>query len=209
MRRLLTAAGLVSLALALTWSTAGVQAFAAEGAPAWSPAWLFAWFVEPFMSLGLLMVVGARAYLGTRGQPLDHPTVKRIELLFLGLTLGMNAWRWLPWVAHPFSVSTLVLHVLGPIVAVAVVTGLPPILAAFADLDHGTGTGATGPEYRANAAAGPARQGADVAALVARVRQMISAGELPADAGAGKIRQALRCGMDTAREVRDALTEEG
>ncbi|OPG09299.1 hypothetical protein [Microbispora sp. GKU 823] len=138
MRRLLVGASMVSLALALTWSTAGVQVFAAEGAAMWSPAWIFAWFVEPFMSLALLVVVGAKAYLGTRGQPIQSKTLTRIEWLFLTLTLGMNAWRHLPGVADEFSLSALVLHILGPVVAVAVVTALPIILAAFTDLDHGT-----------------------------------------------------------------------
>ncbi|MFI9558627.1 hypothetical protein, partial [Nonomuraea endophytica] len=134
MRRLLVAAALVSLTLALAWSTAGVQLFAADGAAAWSPAWVFAWLVEPFLSLALLVVVGARAYLGTRGQPLNDRKLIRIEHLFLGLTLGMNAWPYLPWGlpdGKEFSFSRLVLHILGPIVAVAIVTALPIILAAF------------------------------------------------------------------------------
>ncbi|WP_051866269.1 hypothetical protein [Streptosporangium roseum] len=201
MRRLLVAGGMVSLALALAWSTAGVQAFAADGADKWSPAWVFAWLVEPFMSLALLVVVGARAYLGTRSQPVESPVLVRIEWLFLALTLGMNAWPYLPWslaTGETFSFSRLVLHILGPIVAVAIVTALPIILAAFSDLDHGrTGTPRTAPSYRAN-----------VDTLTARARALIDAGELPADAGAGKIRAALGCGMDPARAVRAALTRD-
>ncbi|MBB6556987.1 hypothetical protein [Nonomuraea rubra] len=197
MRQLLVTAALVSLTLALAWSTAGVQHFAADGAPAWSPAWIFAWLVEPFLSLALLVVVGARAYLGTRGQPLDDPKLVRIEWLFLALTLAMNAWPYLPFVAADFSLSRLVLHVLGPIVAVAIVTALPIILAAFAGLDHGpTGTPTT-PSYRANAAT--------VDKLTDRARDLIGAGQLSVDAGADKFRRALGCGMDAARAVRDAL----
>ncbi|MFI9552077.1 hypothetical protein [Nonomuraea endophytica] len=201
MRRLLVAAALVSLTLALAWSTAGVQLFAADGAAAWSPAWVFAWLVEPFLSLALLVVVGARAYLGTRGQPLNDRKLIRIEWLFLGLTLGMNAWPYLPWGlpdGTSFSFSRLVLHILGPIVAVAIVTALPIILAAFSHLDHGLSGRATGPTYRANVVAPEA--------LVARARHLITTGQLPADAGAEKIRRALGgCGTDTARAVRDAL----
>ncbi|GAA4089780.1 hypothetical protein [Nonomuraea soli] len=200
MRRTLVTAALVSLTLALAWSTAGVQTFAADGAAAWSPGWVFAWLVEPFLSLALLVVVGARAYLGTCGQPVADRALVRIEWLFLALTLGMNAWPYLPGVADTFSLSRLVLHILGPIVAVAIVTALPIILAAFARLDHGmpgTPTGPTGPTYRANAAV--------LAALTARARHLIDAGELPADPGADKIRRALGCGMDSARAVRDAL----
>ncbi|MEU7913472.1 hypothetical protein [Microbispora bryophytorum] len=197
MRRLLLVAAMVSLTLALGWSTAGVQGFAAEGAPQWSPAWIFAWFVEPFMSLALLVVVGARAYMGTRGQPITSKTLTRIEWLFLALTLGMNAWPHLPGVVDEFTVSGLVLHILGPVVAVAVVTALPIILAAFAGLDHGP---RTGPSYRANT-------GPDIDALAARARLLIASGELPPTPGADKIRRALGCGMDTARAVRDALHE--
>jgi hypothetical protein len=138
MRRLLVAAAMVSLALALGWSTAGVQAFAAEHADTYSPQWWFAWCVEPFMSLALLTVVGAKAYMGTRGQPIESKTLTRIEWLFLALTLGMNAWPHLPKVADHFKLSALVLHVLGPVVAVAIVTAVPVILAAFAGLNHDT-----------------------------------------------------------------------
>lgn len=210
MRRLLVAAALVSLTLALAWSTAGVQHFAADGAPAWSPGWVFAWLVEPFLSLALLVVVGARAYMGTRGQPITSRTLVRIEWLFLALTLGMNAWPYLPGVAEDFSLSRLVLHLLGPIVAVAIVTALPIILAAFTDLDHGRAGGRlTGRTYSANTS-GPVRgTGPEMAALVERARALIAAGTLPATPSAHKIRAALRCGMDDARAVRDALADGG
>ncbi|MEV6985001.1 hypothetical protein AB0M95_27600 [Sphaerisporangium sp. NPDC051017] len=215
MRRLLVAAGMVALALALAWSTAGVQHFAADGAPAWSPSWVFAWLVEPFMSLALLVVVGARAYLATRGQPIESPTLVRIEWLFLGLTVGMNAWPYLPWSVpegETFSLSRLVLHVLGPVVAVAVVTALPIILAAFTDLDH-TRTqkadqGLTGLTYSANTHDPVRRTGAEPTALIERTRTLIAAGQLPATPSANKIQRALRCGMDDARAVRDALLAE-
>lgn len=216
MQRLLVTAGMVSLTLALAWSTAGVQTFAADGAASWSPSWVFAWLVEPFMSLALLVVVGARAYLGTRGQPIESATLIRIEWLFLALTLGMNAWPYLPWSlpqGEAFSFSRLVLHILGPIVAVAIVTALPIILAAFTRLDHGQiSKGVTGPEYRPNAPSNYRAEhtysSADIDALADRVRQLIAAGQLPADVGAASIRKALRCGMDTARAVRDALAEQ-
>ncbi|MFC6081671.1 hypothetical protein [Sphaerisporangium aureirubrum] len=210
MRRVLVVVALVSLTLALAWSTAGVQRFAADGAAPGTPAWLFAWLVEPFMSMALLVVVGARAYLGSHGAPLRSRTLVRIEWLFLGLTLGMNAWPYLPGVAESFSFSRLVLHLLGPVVAVAVVTALPIILAAFTRLDHtGSGIPPTGPPYSTNAMIRYPDEhgdGPDLTALTARARRLIAAGELPADPGADKIRRALRCGMNTARAVRDALS---
>ncbi|MEU7895569.1 hypothetical protein AB0B45_22280 [Nonomuraea sp. NPDC049152] len=200
MRRLLVTAALVSLTLALAWSTAGVQAFAADGAKPWSPSWVFAWLVEPFMSLALLVVVGARAYMGTRGQPLNNPILTRIEWLFLGLTLGMNAWPYTPWGlpdGTPFTVSRLVLHILGPIVAVAIVTALPIILAAFANLDHGSRATLTGLTYGANTGVSTA--------LIERARTLIASGELPAEPSAYRLQRTLGCAMDDARAVRDAL----
>lgn len=215
MRRLLVTVAMVALALALGWSTAGVQAFASEDAQPWTPGWMFAWLVEPFMSLALLVVVGARAYLSTLGQPVESRTLVRIEWLFLGLTLGMNAWPHLPWVIEPFSFSRLVLHVLGPVVAVAIVTALPIILAAFTDLDLGvSGNPLTAARYRGNAGSGnppgnPLTGVEDIEAKAARVRALIAAGELPETPGVSKIRQALGCRMATAQQVRDRLAEGG
>lgn len=218
MRRLLVTVAMVALALALGWSTAGVQAFAAEGAKSWSPAWMFAWLVEPFMSLALLVVVGARAYLSTLGQPVTSKTLVRIERLFLGLTLGMNAWPHLPWAlpdGEKFSLSSLVLHVLGPVVAVAIVIVLPIILEAFSRLDVGVpGNPLTAARYRGNAAGGnpagnPLTGVEDIDAKAARIRALIAAGELPEGPGVDKIRKALGCRTATAQQVRDRLAEGG
>ncbi|GAA3551026.1 hypothetical protein GCM10022419_034150 [Nonomuraea rosea] len=218
MRRLLVTVAMAALALALGWSTAGVQAFAAEGADPWSPAWMFAWLVEPFMSLALLVVVGARAYLSTLGQPITSPTLVHIERLFLGLTLGMNAWPHLPWAlpdGEEFSLSGLMLHVLGPIVAVAIVIALPIILEAFSRLDVGlSGNPLTALRYRGNAESGnpagnPLTAAADLDAKAARIRALIASGELPEAPGVDKIRKALGCRMATAQQVRDRLAEGG
>ncbi|OUC97373.1 hypothetical protein [Streptosporangium minutum] len=223
MRKLLVAVSLVSLTLALAWSTAGVQVFASEGAPAWSPSWVFAWLVEPFMSMALLVVVGARAYMATHGQPIASKTLTRIEYLFLGLTLGMNAWRHLPGVAADFSLSALVLHTLGPIVAVAIVTALPIILAAFTALDHGRSTGAEASDYtppttRRPSPSAPAEQqwdrgsdtrtstpprGRSLADHRTDLTLLIANGDLPAKPSAETIRKALGCSRDTAKALRD------
>ncbi len=216
MRRILVAVALTALTLALAWSTAGVQTFAADHAPAWSPAWVFAWCVEPFMSLALLVVVGARAYLGTRGQPIESVTLVRIERGFLALTVGMNAWPYLPGVADAFSVSRLVLHLLGPVVAVAIVTALPIILAAFARLDHGGDRhpsksaikSLTGLTYGVNTHDPVRETGPDVTVLVERARALIASGDLPSVPSAYRLQRALGCGMDHARAVRDALARE-
>jgi hypothetical protein len=206
MRRVLLSAAMVSLALALGWSTAGVQAFAAESAPAWSARWLFAWCVEPFMSLALLTVVGAKAYMGTRGQPIESKTLTRIEWLFLALTFGMNAWPHLPGVADPFALSLLVLHVLGPVVAVAIVAALPVILDAFARLNH---TAADLQWDRAGEAAGDplptTARGRSLEDHRAELNRLIKTGELPARPSAEKIRKALGCRREVAAQLRDEL----
>ncbi|MEV8635839.1 hypothetical protein AB0395_29705 [Streptosporangium sp. NPDC051023] len=212
-RRLLVVAAMVALALALAWSTAGVQKFAADDAAAGSPAWIFAWLVEPFMSLALLVVVGARAYLGTRGKVLDHPTVTRIERLFLGLTATMNAWPYLPGIADEFSMAALVLHLLGPIVAVAIVTVLPIILAAFAGLDHRRATDTSAPaEQRWSTPGGGAEEASPEASRGrtaeehrAELRRLIAAGHLPAVPSARAIQSALRCREELSRVLRDEL----
>lgn len=216
MRRLIVTGALFALALALGWSTAGVQVFAAEGSPMWSPGWWFAWFVEPFMSIALLVVVGARAYMGTQGQPIESRTLVRIEWLFLGLTLGMNAFPYLPGVAAEFSFPRLVLHILGPIIAVAIVTALPIILAAFTILDVGLSSrGRSRPSCRQNARSESGCESGsesgfdDIEIKADQIRQMISAGQLPPGVGVERIRRALRCATETARAVRDRLAEDG
>lgn len=230
MRRLLVGASMVSLALALGWSTAGVQIFASEGAPAWSPAWVFAWFVEPFLSMALLVVVGARAYMGTRGQPIESKTLTRIEWLFLGLTLGMNAWRHLPGVAADFSLSALVLHILGPVVAVAIVTALPIILGAFTTLDHvgpevapalslvagrtpspkvprrvSPATSPTAPDQQPDRGAATPPRGRTLGDHRTDLTLLIANGALPAKPSAEAIRKALSCARETAALLRDEL----
>jgi hypothetical protein len=214
-RRLIIAVAMVALTLALAWSTAGVQAFAADGANDWSPGWVFAWFVEPFMSLALLVVVVSRTYMATLGQPIESRTLVRIEWLFLGLTLGMNVFPYLPGVADEFSFPRLVFHALGPIVAVAIVKALPIILAAFHRLDVGLPSrGATGRKSRGNAAGeSGGESGAtgldDIEIKAARVRALIATGDLPEEPGVEKIRKALGCATATARAVRDRLAEGG
>jgi hypothetical protein len=230
MRKLLVGASMVSLTLALAWSTAGVRVFASEGAPAWSPSWVFAWLVEPFMSMALLVVVGARAYMSTHGQPIASKTLTRIEYLFLGLTLGMNAWRHLPGVAADFSLSALVLHILGPVVAVAIVTALPIILAAFTGLDHGAPKAAPAPSpatswppspkvsRRVSPSTSPkaADQQSDRGSVTSsrgrslgdhrtQLTVLIANGALQAKPSAEAIRKALGCARETAAQLRDEL----
>lgn len=223
-RRWLVTVALASLTLALAWSTAGVQAFAADGAAPGTPSWLFAWLVEPFLSLGLLLVVGARAYLGTRGTALDDPKIRKIEVLFLGLTLGMNAWPYLPVVAEEFSMARLVLHILGPVVAVAIVTVLPIILAAFTGLDtpiHDLRNSRPDPspvdapmaadqQWRTPEETPSAKgaRGRTAEEHRAELRRLIASGQLPPVPSARAIQHALNCREELSRLLRNELRQQ-
>lgn len=217
-RRRVNTALTVALVLALSWSTAGVQVFASDRAEPWSPSWVFAWLVEPFMSIALLAFVGARAFFATRGQPAEDVTLSRIERFFLILTLGMNAFPYLPFVAHPFRFPMLVLHLIGPAVAYAVVTGWPRLLDRFATLDHGDTnedpvTPLTVARYSGNAAPqqdhgkpfGGVRKGLSEAAHRQRLHALIAAGQLPAQPSARAIQQSLGCRTEVASQLRDEL----
>lgn len=221
-RRRVNTALTVALVLALSWSTAGVQVFASDRADPWSPSWVFAWLVEPFMSIALLAFVGARAFFATRGQPAEDETLSRIERFFLILTLGMNAFPYLPFVAHPFRFPMLVLHLIGPAVAYAVVTGWPRLLDRFATLDHGTPnedrvTPLTAVSYSGNARAaqdhrkgfGGVRNGSPEHVHRQRLSDLIATGRLAAQPSARAIQRALGCATETASKLRDELQSRG
>lgn len=219
-RRVFTAMAMTALVLALGWSTAGVQRFAATDTPSGSVAWWLAWLVEPLMSLALLSVVAARAFFASVGQPLEHRTLRRVERVFLGLILVMNVWAYLPGVAARFEFAALLIHTLGPVVAVSVVTFMPIIWQQFANLDHdltpgptgGAYSGATPPKYRHNSTADPITteptSQAEGDALLARAGALIAAGWLPRRPSATQLRGALGCGTDAARRIRDALNRD-
>lgn len=215
-RLVLTATALAALVGALAWSTTGVHYTLTRGMVERTAAWWGAWAVEPVISTVLLVVVGARAFLATRGRVLHHSHLAVVEYGALAVTLTLNVWPYLPWVSVPwarFDPMQLLAHAIGPLVAVGAVAVLPIIWTAFADLDHGLPVGPTStptsPEYRQNvpgtAAAERGTTSDRVALLVDRARWMIAAGQLSADPSATRLREALGCGTDTAREVRDAL----
>lgn len=215
-RLVLTAVALVALVGALGWSTTGVHHTLTRSMVDRGAAWWGAWAVEPVISAVLLVVVGARAFLATHGRVLHHPHLTVVEYGALSVTLTLNVWPYLPWVSVPwarFDPMQVLAHAIGPLVAVGAVAVLPVIWSAFADLDHGLPVGPTaaptGPAYRGNVPETAAAQhGATddrVALLVDHARRLITAGRLPADPSATRLREALGCGTDTAREVRDAL----
>ncbi|WP_169514662.1 hypothetical protein [Actinokineospora enzanensis] len=155
MRLALTVVALVALVGALGWSTTGVHHTLTRSMSERGAAWWGAWAVEPVISAVLLVVVGARAFLATRGRVLRHLHLTAVEYGALLVTLTLNVWPYLPWVSVPwarFDAMQLLAHAIGPLVAVGAVAVLPVIWSAFADLDHGLPVGPTaaptGTEYR-------------------------------------------------------------
>lgn len=232
-RLVLTVTALVALVGALGWSTTGVHHTLTLGMVERGAAWWGAWAVEPVISAILLVVVGAKAFLTTRGKALHHPHLTTVEFGALGVTLTLNVWPYLPFVATDFAPMTLLAHAIGPLVAVGAVTVLPIIWDGFANLDHTAGSTptdptVTGPAPADRASAVPAADPSDpapvivadrgdtsivqaelssrAAALLPRLRAAIAAGDLPATASASAIRAHLRCGSEYARELRNAIT---
>lgn len=212
-RLVLTAVALTALVGALGWSTTGVHHTLTLDMVERTAAWWGAWAVEPVISAVLLVVIAAKAFLATRGRTLHHRHLSVVEYGALGVTLTLNVWPYTPWQVEKFDPMQLLAHAIGPLIAVGAVAVLPIIWSAFADLDHGLTAAPTAaptpPEYRQNVPAEDTAQDAPTArptaVLAARARQMIAAGQLPADPSATKLREALGCGTDAAREVRDAL----
>lgn len=136
-RRAITAAAGFGLVLALSVSTANVQATVAAGAPTWSGVWWFAWTVEPAIAVLLLSLFAFRAFMATRGETVEDPWITYTEWALLATTFTLNSWNYLPVVAARFDPVALVAHGVWPLLAVLIVTCLPRIWAGFGDLDHG------------------------------------------------------------------------
>ncbi|QQQ74774.1 hypothetical protein IOD16_27055 [Saccharothrix sp. 6-C] len=212
-RLVLTAVALAALVGALGWSTTGVHYTLTRSMAERNAAWWGAWAVEPVISAVLLVVVAAKAYLATRGRTLTHRHLSVVEFGALAVTLTLNIWPYTPWQADRFDAMQLLAHAIGPLVAIGAVAVMPVIWTAFSDLDHGLPVAATTPEYKHNVPGDAPKPGRATdmrtALLVRRARRLITDGQLPADPSATRLREALGCGTDAAREVRDALRTKG
>jgi hypothetical protein len=207
-RRAVTVMVMSAASIALAVSAIGVQASVVKALDLDEDKDAFGWWaafgVEPALSLPLLAAVGAQAYSAMRGQVVDRKSPEgkklfRTEALLLGLTLLLNCW---PAIKVDFDLLSFIVHSLGPVAAVTAVWVLPTLWQVLAVLPTGrTTTPLTGLTYRANSGSG----GADLDALIERARHLISEGKLPPHPSANKVQKTLRCGMDDARAVRDAL----
>lgn len=136
-RRSITLTSGFGLVLALSVSTANVQATVAGDAEPGSGVWWFAWTVEPAIAVLLLSLFAFRAFMATRGEAVEEPWITRTEWALLATTFTLNSWLHLPFIAEDFAVVPLVAHGVWPLLAVLIVNCLPRIWAAFGDLDHG------------------------------------------------------------------------
>ncbi|GAA2279240.1 hypothetical protein GCM10010149_23700 [Nonomuraea roseoviolacea subsp. roseoviolacea] len=203
-RRTVTVMVMLAACIALLVSSIGVQASVAAAldlAPH-TLGWWAAFGVEPALSLPLLAAVAVQAYSAMRGLVVDRKSPEgrklfRTEALLLGLTLVLNCW---PALAGGFDALSLIVHSLGPVAAVTAIWVLPALWSVLAALPVLKTTDAsTAATYSVNAAS--------VAPLVARARRLIEDGMLPERPSASRLQRTLRCGMDAARAVRDALAE--
>ncbi|GGL56553.1 hypothetical protein [Planomonospora parontospora] len=216
-RRITTVMSMSAAVIALGVSSIGVQASVVKGLDLNKETDAFGWWaafgVEPILSLPLLAAVAVQAYAAMRGRPIDRksPEGKKLfkaEALLLGLTLVLNCWPAIKW--GGFDLLPLIVHSLGPLGAVTAIWLLPTLWKILGALPAPDLTGLT---YRANAApltvpdprSGKAGKADELAPLVAQARCLIASGELPPYPSANRLRQALKCGMDDARDVRDVL----
>ncbi|WP_432924278.1 hypothetical protein ACQPZZ_29065 [Microbispora sp. CA-135349] len=211
-RRITSVMAMSAAVIALGVSSIGVQASVAKGLALvdGSIGWWAAYGVEPILSLPLLAAVVVQAYAAMRGRRVDRssPEGKRLlraEGLLLGLTLVLNCWPALRW--SGFDLLPLIVHALGPLGAVTAIWLLPTLWSVLAALPVPARTGGSIRENALAAVLGEySRYAPDrIEVLTVRVREMIAAGELPADPGVQKIRAALGVGTDTASKVKRAL----
>jgi uncharacterized membrane protein len=92
-RLVLTVVALVALVGALGWSTTGVHHTLTRTMTEQGAAWWGAWAVEPVISAVLLVIVGARAFLATRGRVLRHRHLTVVEYGALAVTLTLTCGR--------------------------------------------------------------------------------------------------------------------
>jgi len=194
-RRAVALVGGAGLVGALGWSMANVQHTVVTGqqlTPA-DAGWWLAFLVEPVVSVGLLMIFGVRAYIAaTRGYSITDSRLRRVELTLLGITLTVNSWLFLPFVADHFDPLQLLVHSIGPVVAVLLVTVIPVL---WQYLSEGADESPADPEF---------------AKWMALARQLLADGVLSPTASGNATERALRehagkVSTATARRVHRCL----
>jgi hypothetical protein len=178
-RRMVAIVGGVGLVGALGWSMANVQrtVVAGQHLGTGDVAWWLAFLVEPVVSVGLLLIFGVRAYIAaTRAISITDHHLRRAETALLAITLTVNSWLYLPFVATRFDPLQLLVHSIGPVVAVLLVTVIPVLWQYITD----TGT-------NDDTAADP-----DIARWLALARQLLADGALAPGASRTALEKTLR-----------------
>jgi hypothetical protein len=200
-----SSAALLSVASAgIAWTSTGVHdALVGPGGS------LLAYAVEPIFSIPLLVImsVAARAAQFGRVFPPRHQrvTVHGLKGFLLAATIALNTANVLPGTGQWVSITTLLAHLVPPLLIVVAVM-LQPLIAAFlADvlISARADTETTvAPRLDSDVV--------DTLHLVHRVRQAIARGELPVWEdelpSITAIRSYLRCEKRRAQRVWDALT---
>lgn len=194
-RRAVALIGGGGLVGALGWSMANVQhtVVAGQHLTTADAGWWLAFLVEPVVSVGLLLIFGVRAYIAaTRGYSITDSRLHRVELTLLAITLTVNSWLFLPFVAAVFEPLQLLVHSIGPVVAVLLVTVIPVLWQYLTD---GSDEVAVDPEF---------------AKWMTAARQLIADGVLSPTASGNATERALRehagkVATATARRVHRCL----
>lgn len=213
-----TLAAMFAAVAALGWSTASVQQTAAHGAPAGTAASLLAYLVEPLISVGLLAVIAVQAYAAMRGATVDPDdehgrTLRSTQRWLLTLTVTLNVWPYVSplWGPGEFDLIQVVVHLVGPIVAVRMIHSLPAMWAVIEGLQLTASEGVTPPACSENATAGAAVEETSskdrkrFEQIRDELAELIATGQWTDNVSVPAIRRHFGCGVDIARDVRDAL----
>lgn len=123
-----TVAGLwFFLALGLSFTTTGIQAFLAGDAGIGDPVWWAAWAVEPMFAGLLILLLNFEAVILAHGVQPDHHWWTRIKRVLLGATLFMNVVPQLD--PARFQLGSLAVHLIIPVVVYGLAEVIPVIQA--------------------------------------------------------------------------------
>ncbi len=202
-----SSATLIAVAIAgIAWTAAGVH-----DALVGPDGTMLAYLVEPIFSLPLLVIMAVSAQAAQWDRAFPPPDqrgrVYALEAFLLIATIAMNTVSVLPGVGSWQGVSTLLAHLVPPVLIVIAVV-LQPLIAAFlAGILTAGGAGIDATD------SAPVRLAPDTALtlqLVSQVRAAERRGELTAWAETGRpsisaIQRHLRCEKRRAQVVWDAL----
>ena len=200
------------------WDPSGVAGIAAYGA-------------DPALGLVLFATLGARILASARGVAVPEVArraLNKIELVLFSLVALLNAGPSLghligdafsgEWARLGLDVMVLVIHTLGPVLVATGVFGVPYMALILGEITAATNAkraartaGVTPPACSENAAAGEAAEETSskdrkrFEQIRDELAELIAAGRWNRNVSVPEIRKYFGCGVDIARDVRDAL----